>query len=94
MDRRRWHKDVVAIKRIEEVRRREIEEKLKKFLRGFLTKDFFEICYVKKEVPTLPLDRIFIDRLKSAVNTFYIRISEDLKEEYQKNEDFRRRLNN
>ena len=92
LDRRRWHKDVTAIKRIEEVKRRAVEEKLKKFLREFLTKDFFEICYVKKEVPTLPLDRIFIDRLKSAVNSFYIRISEDLQEEYQKSKDFRQRL--
>jgi len=32
--------------------------------------------------------------LKSAVNTFYIRISEDLEEEYQKSKDFRQRLNN
>ncbi|RZN42498.1 MAG: hypothetical protein EFT35_01810 [Methanophagales archaeon ANME-1-THS] len=72
LDRRRWHRDVVAIKRIEEVKRREIEEKLKKFLKEFLTKDFFEICYIQKKVPTLPLDRIFIDRLKSAVNSFYI----------------------
>jgi len=40
----------------------------------------------------LPLDRIFIDRLKSAVNSFYIRISEDLQEEYQKSKDFRQRL--
>ncbi len=93
LDRRRWHKDVVAIKRIEEVKRRGIEEKLKKFLREFLTKDFVEICYVKKEVPTLPLDLIFIDRLKSAVNTFYIRISEDLQEKYQKREDFKQQLN-
>lgn len=93
MDRRRWHKDVVAIKWIDEVKRRAVEEKLKKFLREFLTKDFVEICYVKKEVPTLPLDRIFIDRLKSAVNSFYIRISEDLQEEYQKNEDFKQQLN-
>jgi len=92
LDRRRWHKDVAAIKRIEEVKRRAVEEKLKKFLREFLTKDFFEICYVKKEVPTLPLDRIFIYRLKSAVNSFYIRISEDLQEEYQKSKDFRQRL--
>ena len=92
LDRRRWHKDVAAIKRIEEVKRRAVEEKLKKFLREFLTKDFFEICYVKKEVPTLPLDRIFIDRLKSAVNSFYIRISEDLQEKYQKSKDFRQRL--
>jgi hypothetical protein len=94
LDRRRWHKDVVAIKRIDDVKSRAVEEKLKKFLREFLTKDFVEICYVKKEVPTLPLDRIFIDRLKSAVNSFYIRISEDLQEEYQKKEDFRQRLNN
>ncbi|MEA2075177.1 MAG: N-6 DNA methylase, partial [Euryarchaeota archaeon] len=93
LDRRRWHKDVIAIKRIDEVKRRAVEEKLKKFLREFLTKDFFEICYVKKEVPTLPLDLIFIDRLKSAVNSFYIRISEDLQEEYQKSEDFKQRLN-
>ncbi|MEA2033704.1 MAG: N-6 DNA methylase [Euryarchaeota archaeon] len=93
LDRRRWHKDVVAIKWIDEVKRRAVEEKLKKFLREFLTKDFVEICYVKKEVPTLPLDRIFIDRLKSAVNSFYIRISEDLQEEYQKREDFKQRLN-
>ena len=92
LDRRRWHKDVAAIKRIEEVKRRAVEEKLKKFLREFLTRDFFEICYVKKEVPTLPLDRIFIDRLKSAVNSFYIRISEDLQEKYQKSKDFRQRL--
>lgn len=93
LDRRRWHKDVVAIKWIDEVKRRAVEEKLKKFLREFLTKDFVEICYVKKEVPTLPLDRIFIDRLKSAVNSFYISISEDLQEEYQKKGDFKQRLN-
>ena len=93
LDRRRWHKDVVAIKWIDEVKRRAVEEKLKKFLRDFLTKDFVEICYVKKEVPTLPLDRIFIDRLKSAVNSFYISISEDLQEEYQKKGDFKQRLN-
>ena len=40
LERRRWHKDVVVIKRIEEVRRRKIEEKLKKFLKEFLAEDF------------------------------------------------------
>ncbi|NQE05374.1 hypothetical protein C5S32_05850 [ANME-1 cluster archaeon GoMg1] len=47
---------------------------------------------MKKEVPTLPLDRIFIDRLKLAVNSFYISISEDLQEEYQKREGFKQQL--
>ncbi|PXF51498.1 MAG: hypothetical protein C4B55_03715 [Candidatus Methanophagaceae archaeon] len=92
LERRRWHQNVVAIKRLEEVERRAVEERLKRFLQGFLTKDFFEICFVKKGVPTLPLDRLFIDRLRSAVNTFYIRISEDLQAESEENGEFRQRL--
>jgi len=76
LERRRLHRDVVSVKRMEEVRRREVQERIKEFLRRFLRE--FHGIYERRRLPALPLDRMFIERLKSAVNTFYIPLSEHL----------------
>ncbi|HID27373.1 MAG TPA: SAM-dependent DNA methyltransferase [Methanosarcinales archaeon] len=89
LDRRRWFYKVADLKNIKEVDR--IEEAIKKFLEKFLD-TFVEIYYVEKKLPALPLDRMFIDMLRARVDTFYIPISEKIKEEFYKNKRFSEQL--
>ncbi|MFQ6055887.1 MAG: class I SAM-dependent DNA methyltransferase, partial [Methanosarcinales archaeon] len=89
LERRRWFYKVADLKNIKEVDR--IEESIKNFLEKFLD-TFAEIYYVDKKLPSLPLDRMFIDMLCARVDTFYIPISEKIKEEFYKNKTFRENL--
>ncbi|MCD6387691.1 MAG: SAM-dependent DNA methyltransferase, partial [Methanophagales archaeon] len=90
LERRRLHRDVVSVKRMSEVRRNDVQAKIKDFLRRFL-REFHEI-YERRRLPALPLDRIFIERLKSAVNTFYIPLSEHIQRIASSDAAFRERL--
>ncbi|MCU4140614.1 MAG: Type I restriction-modification system [Methanophagales archaeon] len=90
LERRRLHRDVVSVKRMAEVRRNDVQAKIKDFLRRFL-REFHEI-YERRRLPALPLDRMFIERLKSAVNTFYIPLSEHLQRLAEKDAAFKERL--
>jgi len=80
---------VVEIKRLEEVDR--VERSIRKFLRDFL-KDFSEVYFGRKPVPLLPLDERFIARLRSFVDALYIPVFYNMKKEFRKDRDFRKKL--
>ena len=75
---------------IEDITRATVEEAIKKFLKGFL-KDLYAIYFEAKPLPTLPIDEFFIYRLHTAIDSFYIPISEEIQYE-AKNPKFKKAL--
>jgi len=83
--------DVAQARDINDVTRSQIEESVKKFLRKFL-KEFYEIYFEIKPAPALHIDELFIYRLRTAMDTFSIPISENLFEEAKRNIRFKSNL--
>jgi len=91
IDRRKARFEVVSIKKLEEIDKPEVEQKIKKFLEKFL-RELEDIYYERKDIPKIPIDEFFIFNLRSVVDSFSFPISEKIKEEFTKNSKFRNEL--
>ncbi len=97
LERRLKHWDVVEIKRPKELLRAEIERPFKNFL-----KEFFQLLYtayeqklLKPEVPVIPLlspDDILVLRLRTAVESLFIPLSDYIIENKKKDKTFYKKV--
>jgi len=83
--------DVAAARNINDITRAVVEESVKKFLKQFL-KEFYEVYFEIKPIPALHIDELFIYRLRTAIDTFSIPISEELFKEARKDIKFKSAL--
>lgn len=91
-DRRIKHYSVTEVRKPEQLEESKTEDKIKDFLENFL--EFLEDLYFgKAELPKLPIDEFFINKLRSAIRAFFPSISEEVESCYQVDSSFRNRLN-
>ena len=90
-DRRTGHYEVVNVKALEDVGRKDVEAKIKTFLKKFLI-ELHELYIGEKELRKLPLDEIFIYILRSIIESSYIPTAEKIKTLYGEDRDFKKRL--
>jgi hypothetical protein len=83
--------EVTNARDVNDITRGMIEDAIKKFLREFL-RELYEVYYEKKRIPALPVDELFIYRLRTAVDTFFIPISEKIFKEAKQNAEFKTKL--
>lgn len=85
------HYEVTNARNINDITRTMVEEAIKRFLRGFLI-DLYGLYYEKKPLPALPIDELFIYRLRTAIDTFFIPISEKIFREAKQKPTFKKKL--
>lgn len=83
--------DVTNARNINDITRAIVEDAIKKFLREFLI-ELHGLYYEKRPIPVLPIDELFIYRLRTAVDTFFIPISEKIFREAKRKPVFKKRL--
>lgn len=83
--------DVAEARNINDITRTAVEESVKKFLRQFL-RELYEIYFEIRPIPALHIDELFIYRLRTAIDTFFVPISERIYKEARKNIKFKRAL--
>jgi tRNA1(Val) A37 N6-methylase TrmN6 len=83
--------EVADAREINDIIRSSVEESVKKFLRQFL-KELHEIYFEIKPIPALHIDELFIYRLRTAIDTFFIPISEEIYKEAKRNIKLKREL--
>jgi tRNA1(Val) A37 N6-methylase TrmN6 len=83
--------DVAEARNINDITRAVVEESVKRFLKQFL-RELYEIYFEIKPIPTLHIDEIFIYRLRTAIDTFSIPISEELFKDARKDIKFKSAL--
>lgn len=83
--------DVAEARNINDITRTAVEESVKKFLRQFL-RELYEIYFEIRPIPALRIDELFIYRLRTAIDTFFVPISERIYKEARKNIKFKRAL--
>jgi len=82
--------EVAETRTIEDITRASVEEAIKKFLKNLFF-DLRGLYFEAKPLPTLPIDEFFIYRLRTAIDSFYIPISEKIQKE-AKNPKFKKAL--
>ena len=97
IDRRLRHWDVVDIKRVEDVKKADVERRIKSALLSFLEtlKQYYETKEPKPTVSVIPKlypDEIMVLRLRSAVDTMYLPISEHVIELKERDSMFFKRV--
>lgn len=97
IDRRLKHWDVADVKRIEDVKKADVERRIKSALFSFLEtlKQFYEAKEPKPTVSVIPKlypDEIMVLRLRSAVDTMYLPISEHVIELKERDSMFFKRV--
>jgi len=97
LERRLLHEDVLEIKDLRELTKTEVERTLKSFLVRFLQKleAYYEEKRTKREayvLPKLPPDEILVHYLKTAIDSLYIPVSNDLIKKREEDHEFYREL--
>jgi len=85
------HYDVALARNINDIKRAIIEESIKKFIKKFL-KELYAIYFEKKPIPSIPIDELFIYRLRTAIDTFFVPISEEIYKKAKKDQNLKRSL--
>ena len=83
--------DVANARNINDITRAIVEDAIKEFLREFL-RELYGLYYEKKAIPVLPIDELFMYRLRTAVDTFFIPISEKIFKEAKRSPAFKKEL--
>lgn len=83
--------EVAQARKLDDIKCAHVEESVKKFLKNFL-KEFFDIYFDIKPVPALNIDEIFIYRIRTAIDSFFIPISEQIYKAAKSNTKIKRDL--
>ena len=87
IDRRKARYDIVKIKDLKEINSPINEQKFKQALERFLL-DLADFYNGKNTIPKMPIDEFFINNLRSAVDSFYIEITNEIQELYNTDKTF------
>ena len=98
LERRLLHEDVLEIKDLRELTKAEVEKTIKSFLDRFL--QTLQVYYEEKitkpleiyVLPRLPPDEILVHYLKTAIDSFYIPVSNNLIKRKEKDPEFYSKL--